>query len=77
MIYFQMQHRNGGLEVSHMAAGIPIQVRFQHDELGVLDDYRRKQPNPPSRGKALRDLARAALHGAMAARYDDRPTSPK
>ena len=45
-----------------MSAGTPIQVRLQKDELDVLDRYRRKQSDPPTRGRALRDLARAALH---------------
>ncbi len=44
-----------------MSAGTPIQVRLQKDELDILDRYRRDQSDPPTRGKALRELARAAL----------------
>jgi hypothetical protein len=44
-----------------MSAGTPVQARFRDDELETLDRYRREQPNPPTRGKALRELARAAL----------------
>jgi hypothetical protein len=44
-----------------MPAGTPIQVRLQDDELGALDSYRRERLNPPSRGRALRELAHIAL----------------
>jgi hypothetical protein len=58
-----------------MSQGTQVQVRLQHDVLGVLDDYRRKQPNPPSRGKALRDLARDALRRAMSSHDGSSGTS--
>jgi len=49
-----------------MAAGFPVQVRLAHEELGALDSYRREKLNPPSRGQALRELARIALSGKPA-----------
>jgi hypothetical protein len=48
-------------EVSTMSAGTPVQVRLPDEELGALDRYRREKLNPPTRGRALRDLARIAL----------------
>lgn len=47
-----------------MSAGTPIQVRLPNEELDTLDRYRREQPNPPTRGRALRELARVALRGS-------------
>jgi hypothetical protein len=47
-----------------MSAGTPIQVRLQKDELDVLDRYRREQPDPPTRSRALKELARAALRSS-------------
>ena len=44
-----------------MAAGTPVQVRLQDDELSALDSYRRGKLNPPSRSRALRELANFAL----------------
>jgi hypothetical protein len=44
-----------------MPAGVPVQVRLPDDELSALDSYRREKLNPPSRGRALRELARKAL----------------
>jgi hypothetical protein len=39
----------------------PVQVRFEPAEREALDNYRRQQPNPPSRAQAARDLIRRAL----------------
>jgi hypothetical protein len=47
-----------------MSVGKPVQVRLQDDELCALDSYRRAKLNPPSRGRALRELARIALLGS-------------
>jgi hypothetical protein len=44
-----------------MPAGVPVQVRLADDEISALDNYRREKLNPPSRGRALRELARKAL----------------
>jgi hypothetical protein len=44
-----------------MPAGYPLQVRLQLDELNAVDEYRRAQTNPPSRGEAVRRLTRAGL----------------
>jgi hypothetical protein len=47
-----------------MAAGTPIQVRLRDEELSALDSYRRGKLNPPSRSRALRELAHIVLSGA-------------
>jgi len=39
----------------------PVQVRFDPAEREALDNYRRQQPNPPSRAQAARDLICLAL----------------
>jgi hypothetical protein len=44
-----------------MPVGTPIQVRLQDEELQALDGYRREKLNPPSRSRALRELANFAL----------------
>jgi hypothetical protein len=44
-----------------MPAGTPVQVRLPDEDLAAVDSYRRKQLNPPTRGQALRQLARDAL----------------
>jgi hypothetical protein len=44
-----------------MPAGVPVQVRLADDEISALDNYRREKLNPPSRSRALRELARQAL----------------
>ena len=49
-----------------MSAGTPVQVRLQDDELDALDRYRREKSNPPTRGRALRELTRVALYAAGA-----------
>jgi hypothetical protein len=40
---------------------LPIQIRFETDELAAIDAYRRTQLNPPSRPQAIRELLRYAL----------------
>jgi hypothetical protein len=40
----------------------PVQIRFQAEELAALDDYRRRQSNPPSRPQAARELIRLSLN---------------
>jgi hypothetical protein len=42
-------------------SNIPIQVRMSADKVSALDNYRRTMPNPPSRARALRELACGAL----------------
>jgi len=37
--------------------GEPVLVRLQPDQLAILDDWRRKQPDLPTRAEALRRLA--------------------
>jgi hypothetical protein len=47
-----------------MPAGVPVQVRLAEDEVCLLDFYRREKLNPPTRSRALRELAREALRDA-------------
>jgi hypothetical protein len=47
-----------------MPAGTPVQVRLPDEELSALDRYRREKLNPPSRSRALRELAHIALFGS-------------
>jgi len=37
--------------------GEPVMVRLQPDQLAILDDWRRRQPDLPSRAEALRRRA--------------------
>jgi hypothetical protein len=48
-----------------MSAGHPVQARFKPDELNDLDEWRRSQPNPPTRGGALKQLVGIALRSAQ------------
>src|SRR3974390_746313 len=48
----------------HMATRTLIQASFNPDETNDLDHYRREQPNPPTRARAVRDLALAALRSS-------------
>jgi hypothetical protein len=50
-----------------MPAGTPVQVRLPDEELSALDRYRREKQNPPSRSRALRELAYIALFGSAIA----------
>jgi hypothetical protein len=52
-----------------MPAGVPVQVRLSDGELSALDSYRREKLNPPSRGRALRELARMGLQGSETLRH--------
>jgi hypothetical protein len=54
-----------------MPAGTPVQVRLQRDELEAIDQRRRNQPNPPTRGSELRKLIRAALFDSTSSRNKD------
>jgi hypothetical protein len=49
--------------------GVPVQTRLNLDELSALDSYRRTKPNPPTRGKALRELLHQALKESAALRH--------
>jgi hypothetical protein len=54
-----------------MSARTPVQVRLADEELSALDRYRRQKLNPPSRSRALRELAHIALFGsAISAKPD-------
>jgi hypothetical protein len=52
-----------------MPAGVPVQVRLSDGELSALDSYRREKLNSPSRGRALRELARMGLQGSETLRH--------
>jgi hypothetical protein len=59
-----------------MSAGITVQIRLSDKELDAIDDYRREQRNPPSRPRAIRELARAGLMSGEAMKSDDQPPVP-
>jgi hypothetical protein len=42
---------------------VPIQVRLSVDEVSALDSWRRTKSNPPSRARALHELACGAFRG--------------
>jgi hypothetical protein len=48
-----------------MATRTLIQASFNPDETNDLDRFRREQPNPPTRARAVRDLALAALRSSV------------
>jgi hypothetical protein len=50
-----------------MHDAVPVQIRFQLDELAAIDAYRRMQKNPPSRPQAIRDLLKNVLHAQSGA----------
>ena len=39
-----------------MREKLPIQIRFELDELAAIDSYRRTQLNPPTRPQAIREI---------------------
>jgi hypothetical protein len=47
----------------------PVQTILSDEELEALDSYRRQQANPPTRGKAARELIRRALSEGKGARF--------
>jgi hypothetical protein len=54
----------------HMTRRTLIQASFNPDETNHLDRYRREQPDPPTRARAVRDLALAALRSSMSSHND-------
>jgi hypothetical protein len=64
------------VEVKHMPAGIPIQVRLQREELDALDRRRRTQSNPPTRGSELRKLIRSILLDGASAQGEGEDVPP-
>ena len=60
-----------------MPAGHPVQPRFQQHELQALDDWRRAQPNPPTRSAALKTLAFITMRGAAEVEDKDRRAPKK
>jgi hypothetical protein len=48
-------------EAQTSGAGTPVQSRFHDPLLSKLDSYRRAQPDPPSRAKAVLQLVERAL----------------
>jgi hypothetical protein len=59
---------------SNRMSGHPVQARFKPTELQELDRWRRAQENPPTRGGALKELARIALQ-AVVRREDERASA--
>jgi hypothetical protein len=57
-----------------MPPGTPVQVRLPDEELRALDSYRREKLNPPSRSRALRELANIALLGGSVVSPNSRAT---
>jgi hypothetical protein len=56
-------------------SGHPVQARFKLAELQELDRWRRAQQNPPTRGGALKELARIALRSEAVQREDERASA--
>lgn len=54
------------------ATTVPIQGRFKLDQVKQIDEWRRSQPDLPTRGSALKKLACIALRSETAHRQDDR-----
>ncbi len=46
------------------AIGTPVLVRLQDDTLRVIEDWRRKQEDMPSRPEAIRRLVELGLHNS-------------
>jgi hypothetical protein len=55
-----------------MSTGHAILARFQPDELKDIDEWRRSQQNPPTRGGALKKLVGIALRSADLQHKDQR-----
>lgn len=47
--------------------GTRVQTKFDDQQLAAIDSYRRKQPDPPSRAEAIRQLCALAIKGKTAA----------
>jgi hypothetical protein len=58
-----------------MASRILIQSTFNRDETDDIDRFRREQADPPTRAKAVRDLALTALRSALSPRNEVSPES--
>ena len=54
------------------ATTVPIQGRFRPDQVKQIDEWRRSQPDLPTRGSAVKQLACIALRSEAAHRQDDR-----
>jgi hypothetical protein len=48
------------------AYGKPVQARLRENELELLDEWRRKQKNIPTRPEAIRQLIRLIQHQLLA-----------
>ena len=57
-----------------MAPRTLVQATFDPDETNDLDRYRREQTNPPTRARAVHDLALAALRNLLASRNEESHT---
>ena len=58
-----------------MPASFPIQGRFRLDQLKQIDEWRRSQPDLPTRGSAVRRLTCIALRSEAAVQREDERAS--
>jgi hypothetical protein len=54
---------------------VPIQGRFRADQIKQIDEWRRSQPDLPTRGSAVRRLTCIALRAEGAQREDERASA--
>ena len=59
-----------------MSTGHAILARFQEDELKDIDEWRRSQLKPPTRGGALKKLVGIALRSTELQHKDQRRREP-
>jgi hypothetical protein len=57
-----------------MPTSVPIQGRFERDHIKQIDEWRRLQPDLPTRGSAVKRLTCIALR-SEAVQRDDKRTS--
>ena len=55
-----------------MPASVPIQGHFRPDQAQKIDEWRRSQPDLPTRSSAVKRLVCMALRSEAAHRQDDR-----
>jgi hypothetical protein len=51
--------------------GIHVQVTFEPGEMDDVDEYRRRQQNPPTRPEAIRQLIRRGLPKSNASTFSE------
>jgi hypothetical protein len=58
-----------------MPTSVPIQGRFERDHVKQIDEWRRSQPDLPTRGSAVKRLTCIALRSEVAQREDERASA--